>query len=196
MIFGNISVAPEELARLFIDHVAQDFRDRRSQNLWKNTDSEWTDAVKNALRKIGENKGFCVRPSDEEPKEHLLDLIWQSGDPDHDNDILLAVESEWGAKNLVWEDFEKLMQIKAPIKLMVWSTNNHEQQSTEVLDGIAKKYMEKFHQHVKGEDYLLVEFNGPECSVYCYHYNVPKDGKIENVRFAEGYSCDLPPTVI
>ena len=35
-------------------------------------------------------------------------------------DIVLAVESEWGKNWQVWEDFCKLLVVKAPLKLMIF----------------------------------------------------------------------------
>jgi hypothetical protein len=55
--------------------------------------------------------------------ECLLDLLWRFRPPRRD--IVLAVECEWNYCEQVLEDFEKLMHIKSPLKLMISSLSKN-----------------------------------------------------------------------
>lgn len=172
MLFGERPIDPREL----VDALVQGVVPKIEKN------EPWTKAVMDVLRELGKKKGHYVTPDPSvDQREYMLDLLWFADS--ETNDILLAVESEWGGKRNVWEDFDKLMHIKAPLKVMILSTNRHGEQSQAVVKGIQELYMQKFSQHVKGEEYLLIEFVHPHKRVHCHHYEVPKDGKIENVRF-------------
>jgi hypothetical protein len=147
----------------------------------ESTDREWTTFVLDELRRIGKEEKKCVVSPDKENGDgaFLLDQVWwRNADQ---NDIALAVESEWGADRAVFHDFGKLLAIKAPTKLMVYGTSNHERESVKVRDGIEKRYMEKFTHHVAGEQYVLLEFAVPERSIYGYHFAVPADGQLRAV---------------
>jgi hypothetical protein len=78
--------------------------------------------------------------------EYLLDVIWQNPAPCAD--LLLACESEWGDCGSVCEDFEKLMHVKAPLKLMIFCTGDHEKDFLKIRKGIELKYMAEFTQQL------------------------------------------------
>jgi hypothetical protein len=143
---------------------------------------------------MGEAQKRAVAPDpdgDEQQPEFMLDLIWWRNKDS--NDIDLAVESEWGANNAIWYDFGKLLAVKAPLKLLVYSTSNHNRQSLTVREGIEEKYMKRFTCHISGECYLLVEFVAPENKVYAYSFSVPRDGALAEVNFQERLAVALWP---
>jgi hypothetical protein len=90
--------------------------------------------------------------------------------------IRLAAESELGTKEEVLDDFQKLLCIKAPLKIMIYYV--YKKSFMEKFAG----YIKDFDQHVKGERYLLIEFaRGPaDCA---YLYQVPNHGRLAKVEF-------------
>ena len=183
MLFGERPIDPRVLA----EGLALGVTSKVEQG------EDWTRAVKDVLLKLGKDRGRYVAPDKSvSQREYMLDLLW-FGDSDT-NDIVLAVESEWGGTTNVWEDFDKLMHIKAPLKVMILSTSQRGEQSQALVKGIQELYMQKFSQHVKGEEYLLIEFVHPNKIVYCHHYEVPKDGKLEIVRFELLSAIQYPVT--
>ena len=143
------------------------------------TDREWTGIVKDVLRFMGQEQRFAVSPNRSKGQgEYLLDLLWQKPAPCPD--IILAVESEWGTKTAVLDDFEKLMHVKSVLKLMVYGTSRHEKQSTSIRHDINQKYIKTFTQHLAGEQYLLVEFAVSERMAYAYFLSLREDGPQSN----------------
>lgn len=90
--------------------------------------------------------------------------------------IHLAVESEWGNQGEVLYDFQKLLCVKSPLKIMVyWAKRSF------VSDFEA--YMQDFDEHLEGENYLLVEF-APDSPDHAYSYAVKKNGRLSAVKFS------------
>lgn len=92
---------------------------------------DWTRGVLNAMKRLAEKlsddlgKGIQVCPNKMSPMgagEWLLDLIWyrMTDDGEHLREIVLAMESEWS--HYTWDvkyDFEKLLVVKSPIKILI-----------------------------------------------------------------------------
>jgi hypothetical protein len=172
-IFGDTPIDATELVNELIARV-------RPQVTRQSTDREWTRAVKQSLRLLGNERGKVVAPDDEQA-EFMLDLIWWR-DKDS-NDIDLAVECDWGNKKAVEYDFGKLLSIKAPLKLLVYGPSANEKQGLPIREGIEKHYLEKFSQHVAGERYLLVEVVVAENLVCAYEFLVSEHGSFQKSEF-------------
>jgi hypothetical protein len=129
---------------------------------------------------------------EKEEGEFLLDLLWWRDS--ESNDIVLAVESEWGGERAVCHDFGKLLNIKSPLKVMIYDTNRQALQSLRIRQSIEQLYMKKFTQHVEGEKYLLVEINAVENIVCAYEFLVEKNGGLTEVEFKELLRAPLWPT--
>lgn len=183
-LFGLAVIEADELANKLATAVCEKLRG-------ESADSEWTTVVLDELRRIGKDDKKCEVSPDKRYDEgaFLLDQVWWRNA--ELNDIVLAMESEWGGNKAVWHDFGKLLAIKAPTKLMVYGTSNHEKQGATVLDGIEKLYMEKFTHHVAGEQYVLLEFAVPERSIYAYHFAVPTDGRLRDVKFKDTFKLPI-----
>ena len=182
-IFGPPPVNAKELADALIKEINAALTPESS-------DTEWTKRIKESLRLIAEVQSFVVAPDPQNDEcEFLCDFVWWKN---RDlNDIVLAVESEWGDASQVWHDFGKLMVVKAPLKLLVFSTSNHARQSESVRETIESKYMMKYCHHIAGEQYLLLEFAVPDRMAFAYLFDVQKDGKLTSVRFQEILSARL-----
>ena len=115
-------------------------------------DTDWTAAVKQALCRLGLEKKFKVFGSvhlvteNIKRREWMLDLVWDSSAR---GGIELAVESEWGGQKEVLDDFEKLMCVKSPLKLLVFSSGESEKRPA-IIEQL-QNYLTDFEQHLKGK---------------------------------------------
>jgi len=159
-IFGKLPIDPSSAANEIILKVRDETNDNRPN---------WNATVKKVLRERADKNLYHVYPDPEVKNQGwLLDLIWfdrQKGT------VQLAVESELGTEGEVLDDFQKLLCIKAPLKIMIYYAYKKSYVNNFV------DYMMAFDQHVKDEHYLVVEFApGPEDKAYLYQ--VPNDGRL------------------
>ena len=93
---------------------------------WENT--EWTTAVLHQLSVIGNNFGFVVKttgnPEGSDGPEWLYDQTWMyhnSGDRSkYGWSISLVAECEWGNLDEIQYDFDKLLQSRADVRVMIF----------------------------------------------------------------------------
>jgi hypothetical protein len=140
--------------------------------------------IKNLLYKIGCKYGRALchpkgLPDGANSWEWMLDLVWMDK-----TSMLLAVESEFSNKPHRMEhrldDFEKLMFMKAPLKLFIYATRN----TTEGEDVRRKlaEYLRDFSQHLEGEEYLLMDVTKGHANFFLYQ--VPNNGTVDGIEFA------------
>lgn len=102
----------------------------------ESTNTEWTREIKKRMVSLGQNLGFYTCASGVSDRtvchwgEWLYDVAWvkyrkQEGtetgfDVNDFHGVALALESEWGDKRDVRDDFQKLVQAKADYKVMIW----------------------------------------------------------------------------
>ena len=79
----------------------------------------------------------------------------------------------------------KLLSIKAPLKLMVYGPSAHEKRGLPIREGIEQHYMKRFSQHVAGERYLLVEIDVSENLVFAFESLVSEHGSIQQPYFEQ-----------
>ena len=100
-------------------------------------------------------------PPEADVQEWLLDFVWL------DRDTLamkLGVECEWSKiEPQIKDDFEKLMSVKAPLKLFIYATDKV---ANERVHEWLREWMGKFSQHIEGEEYLLMEVKGKQANFY------------------------------
>lgn len=172
-IFGQL---PEDL-----DKIVKEIKTEVRQ-LVKDGRPDWTKQIKEALRKHGNAKGYYVYPDPKKGnREWMLDLIWLDKKT---GAIRLAVESEMGNEDEVLNDFQKLLCIKAPLKIMIYYVYK-------------KPFVEKFadcfrdfDQHVNGEHYLLIEF-APGPTDRTHLYQVRGDGRLAKVILISATDADF-----
>ena len=144
----------------------------------KDSSPDWTRVVKRALREYGEEKGLAVYPnaakSGRQFREWLLDVVWYNQTT---GSLSLAVESEWGADGDVLDDFGKLLCVKAPLKVMIYFAYQGS------LIPSFEEDVSAFDHHVKGEQYLVIEFHGTKELAYLYQTSA--DGKVSAPKFSE-----------
>ena len=200
MLFGKPSLRPTELARIIATKVIPLAGRIERRNLRKLGSGEnspkrraiRTQAVKTVLRREGKKLKFHIFPDNDKRRKKprgqwLFDLIWWD-DRKGRKGVELAVESEWNAnKNEILHDFEKLLSIKSPLKLMIYRVrgNNKDQIRNEI-----RKYFLGFCQHVHGENYILCEFQpGWSCNCYLYRVKREKYSKVSDVKFRTLFKC-------
>jgi hypothetical protein len=125
---------------------------------------QWTISVRDVLHKLGNEKGFKVesRRTKNNPDCHewLYDVVWLR-QPPH-TAMEFAAESEWGDPGSVQDDFQKLLCIKAPVKLLLFAFKKESNSSIAVWDGI-RNYLNDYPHHLSGETYVFMEFHADSC---------------------------------
>jgi len=181
MIFGENPIRPSELVGELNRRATETAQ--KLDPLERNT--AWTAAVKQALAAITEaRRGKPYYIDHRGNSEFLLDFVWWDEGPSGKR-ALLGAECEWGnprendperRAGAVIDDFEKLLQFKAPLKLMVFGADNPEMQ--EVICANLQKYLRSFAQHVQGETYVFVDF-APRHVCCAWTCEIARDGRDE-----------------
>lgn len=122
-------------------------------------DSAWTKAVKQALGKLGVQKGYKICASGiEYENEWLYDLVWYKEDNDNFlSSVPLVMESEWDKSfKAIKYDFEKLLLSKSKYKIMIFQATEPKQNTYFQL---LEEGIEKFHADNVSETYVLACFD-------------------------------------
>jgi hypothetical protein len=143
-------------------------------------------AIKRALDELGRALNYTVFFSDNGDRRHdrewMLDLVWWSAG----TGTVAAMKCDWGNAGSVVEQFHRLMGLKAPLKVMVFSTRQAGAERPDVLQRKDTSAMLHalgtcaidFRQHVNGEHYLLLELVEEENLFRGYELFVTVDGKL------------------
>jgi len=115
----------------------------------------WTTAIRSVLRQIKPIGWKMFPPSDTSSAgEFLVDACWWVDGVG----AALVAEFEWGsAWHEIVNDFEKLIVIKAPLKLMIYASSRGEV-SAKVTEQRIKEYLEQHAHHIAGETYMFLDF--------------------------------------
>ncbi len=175
MILGERPIEPKQLVTELMQRATATARKIDPGE----EDTAWTKAVKLALDAMARDRGFTAHYSnrEEENSEFLLDLVWWKQDKKSCGAVL-GMECEWGNADQVLEDFDKLLQFKSPLKLMIFTADTARKRR-----GIHAKLLERlrsFAQHVRGECYVFTEFTKRCC--YSYRCDIEKDGMNQSVE--------------
>ncbi len=176
MIFGK----PAYSANRLTENIIRGLISERSPHTW-------TGKILQVLDELGKAKGLYVSPDMyKDQGEYLVDMMWQKKDRRRTlPDIVLAIESESSRYKKDPDDFEKLMHVKAPQKLFIFRSREHAKDGLEFIESVQSKYMKSFTQHVRDEEYVVLEFAKRESMAFKYEYKVGKSGKIGRVKFRE-----------
>ena len=131
-----------------------DLIDERPEDGWGRT--EWTYRIQKMLVDMGIDQGKKVCAGGVEgatwPTEWLYDMVWLQVSNDFNiENIGLVAEIEWGEDWEVLEDFQKLLQARADVRLIVF---DHEDGLQEQL----KRQIRKFKKSQPGDRYLFVSY--------------------------------------
>jgi hypothetical protein len=122
---------------------------------------EWTTQLKEDIGALGEAHGWHVCTSGFSGRfgcEWLYDLVWYREDAaGRMSEVHLVLESEWQEDHAaIKHDFEKLLLAKAPLKVMVFETNNLHM---DILLSSMEQGIRAFTPHSAGEWYIIAAFN-------------------------------------
>lgn len=175
MLFGTAPVTVPEL----ITTITSSF-------LFHTPTTDRTHLIRDALKKLGKSLGYAVFVSElgsqRNHREWLLDLVWW----EPGRGAVLAAECEWGNAGEIMRDFEKLLAVKAPLKLMIFCSRRAgaERQdvlfrtdSGAILQALSASLVD-FRQHVEGETYVLLEHVVEDSAFRAYEFRVPASGKL------------------
>lgn len=184
MMFGDVRIAPAELARRVCLEVRAKF-DVFSSNPPNRT---WTETVTRVLYDIGNQLGYDVYCKHvEKAHEWLLDVVWWKTLKEPSIGVAFAAECEWDYTDLMW-DFQKLLCIKAPVKMFIFDGGNSPTDGFKTVRSLRmsvfdqiKSEMLAYKHHVKGETYLFVSFGDKK--QYADEVVVPADGALSEIVF-------------
>lgn len=128
---------------------------------------ESTMKVKQMLTRLGNEKGYKVAVNGEGctwgESEWMNDVVWAVLNEDGSiRTIPLVAECEWPKKEQdVWDDFQKLLIIRAKVRVMIFSDNAD---SNLVRD--LKQQIECFKSSQEGDTYLFASYVHTESSPF------------------------------
>ena len=119
--------------------------------------SDWTKMCLGELAALGESKFKYQAAPCPRCGEHgwLYDLIWWKGEKGEMTDLILVLESEWSPSiRFVRYDFQKLVQARARIKVLISDALSLEDRETLMSD------IKNFKQNENDGEYLFAMYNG------------------------------------
>ncbi len=126
--------------------------DKTSGCAW--SDRRWTSEIINGLVILGKNNGYeaSARQCNEANcGEWLFDLAWYKYNKNRQlENLYLAMESEWGNKDAIRFDFEKLLVARAKYRLLIFQGIKIQ----EILVDL-KQRINIFESRQKGDRYLF-----------------------------------------
>ena len=145
---------------ILIDDVRKKLDSAANSLKEEHRNRKWTYTLLFELATLGEERGYGVCPWPETMKGGwLYDLIWYGEDttnewPTRMTDVVLVLESEWSPYLCdIRYDFQKLIQAKSKIKVMVCRMLN-EEEKTEL-----RKDIEAFAYKDEAETYMIVLYD-------------------------------------
>jgi hypothetical protein len=198
-----------EVARGFVTAFAANVA---PQKAFDDLNKEWTRSIRRRLNAICPSGCYMCPPDPDSSKgEFLVDFTWS--ERELGQRILLAGESEWATDrygketrwSLVEEDFEKLLSVKAPFKVLVFSSDFNLAESLGAVDGdfsfgFAKTRLKAslvgYGHHLAGEVYVFIDFpatgdpTGPGL-FRSFIWPVKKSGAAGEVIFVDGPTGEL-----
>lgn len=157
----------EELGRLL--NVLKERLERvHKETPWENSNRTWTHKLKSALADLVSDERVPSPPSGCERsvwasgackarEEWLYDLCWLDyNEGGYLVGMPLAVESEWGRPGDVFDDFQKLVQSRACIRLMIYDGGYRSQE--EMVHSFSQQISD-FANSNSDDRYLLAAFS-------------------------------------
>ena len=138
---------------------------------WEN--DQWTKAVLTVLCYVGRRFDFTTWASKVDGQfknggEWLYDVTWLEYEGDFLKSVPLAAECEWGNLGDIKDDFEKLMQARAAVRVFVFD-GRYCENGAEALANKFCDWVGAFEGRQKGDNYLLVGYEEDE-EDWCFRY--------------------------
>jgi hypothetical protein len=159
-----------KVARSFIKTFAEKVAPPKSVD---DSDGAWTQSIRRRFFEICPEDCYALPDAPWNRRgEFLADVTW--AEIDREKRILLACEIEWGTSwqgkthwSHVSEAFEKLLPVKAPFKVFIFSSDYtlkgpdrtaKGDSSIEFAKEKLKLSLENYGHHLPGEVYILIDF--------------------------------------
>ena len=137
------------------------------ETAWESSNRTWTRQIKIALADLVSDKRVPSAPSGckrsawasgacNAREEWLYDLCWLDYRDGFLVGMPLAVESEWGRPGDIFDDFEKLVQSRAEVRLMIYDGGYRSQ---EEMAGSFRHQISKFAHSTPEDRYLFAAFS-------------------------------------
>ena len=137
------------------------------ETAWESSDRTWTSKLKSAIAWLASDekvppppngcKRFAWASSTINAREEwLYDLCWLDYKDGFLIGMPLAVESEWRGPNDIHDDFEKLVQSRAEVRLMIYDGGYRSQ---EEMEGSFSRQISEFAHSKRNDRYLIAAFS-------------------------------------
>jgi hypothetical protein len=126
---------------------------------------DWTKEIKRALVTLGKSRGAYTCASgvaDADCGEWLFDVCWLDYEKDADRLIrlrraVIVAESEWGGLGDIEDDFEKLMLVRADLRVLIFEID-HAQAFRKIAEKL-KDFAMRSDAASPSDRYLLLGYN-------------------------------------
>ena len=201
----------DERRRFAKEFVEEFVKDVAPPKRLDSSNAEWTTRVRCRFNETCPEDCDAVPNKSKGWKEYLVDFCWMEK-KGLGGRVVVACESEWAADRwgsqtrwtFVEEDFEKLLAVKAPLKILIFSSTSEsirtsKDQEVDFPFSYAKERLEAslrgYSHHLPGETYLLLDFpaTGDKDGegVYDAHVWVSDGSEKPNVNFGPLAHGDL-----
>ena len=136
----------------------------------------WTKAIKTALCEIGNKFGYRVAARDVDnakDPEWLFDVVWMTlaWEPSRQLErIHLVVESEWGNRSKIFDDFEKILVARSDVRLFIFEQSD--KLKVEGVFNLLHREAQGFGQSQVGDYYLLAGYDCAESNFLWREFSV------------------------
>ena len=163
---GGGEVTGEDLSKL-VSLLKEGLQRVHKETAWNNSNRTWTRKLKSALAELasdqrvpsappGQRRSVWASGTCNAREEWLYDLCWLDYEDGFLIGMPLAVESEWGRPGDIFDDFQKLVQSRASVRLMIYDAGYPRQD--EMVRSLSDQIL-KFAHSNSNDRYLLAAFS-------------------------------------
>jgi hypothetical protein len=133
----------------------------------------WTKMAGQALASYARALGVDTRVDEhsEFGERRQYNAFWIKGDA-----AILAITSAWGDREELERSFHRLLLVKAPQKLLLYTCAKWQDAVLDQLAGAVLRYP----HHLEGEEYIAANLIGAERKTYGTTLNIPHSGLLKN----------------
>jgi hypothetical protein len=173
MTFTHRALSPEdlagEIARLLPEYVpgietgVAEYTDKRAC---------WTKTLRSIFEVIARSRGIAAddHGAGDFSSDRQVKVFWHDGDA-----LLLAALSGWGERSDLERSFGRLMLLKSPQKVIVYTCLKWQEA---VIDQLTAALM-RYPHHIEGEQYIAVNLLAAQGKVFAMVCTVPHSGRLD-----------------
>ncbi len=132
----------------------------------------WTKMAGQALASYARVLGVTASVDDHSKfgERRQYNALWTKGDA-----AILAIASSWGDREELERSFHRLLLLKAPQKLLLYTCTKWQDAVLDQLSGAVLRYP----HHLEGEEYIAANLVGAERKVYGTTLTIPHSGSLK-----------------